>query len=354
MNIIQDQKIRSLVVGTCIAIIAFIVIAGMHWMTEILSPFFISVLFAVLILPIVNLFRKKGISTNISIFISIILVIVFGLVLTGILGLATAEVSQKIPEYNERIIELYNSGLEYLATKGFDKTELEEIAILDPDKVFSFSISFLKGILSSFSNFILVILLTIFLLIEFVKIRIKMESIKFDEDSFYFKLHELYLDQQKYLSITAISGLIAAVADVILLLILGIDFAILIGFLSFLFNFIPNIGFFITIIPPAILALLKFGALKAIIVVVGFFIINTIVDNVIKPKFIGEEFNISILIVFLSLLFWGWVLGPIGAILSIPLTLTFKRLISILKDHKGLYEAYISAETATDNEVLEE
>jgi len=351
---IKNLNINPLVAGTCIAIIVFIVIASMHWMAEILNPFFISVLFAVLILPIVNLFRKMGISTNISLLISILLAAVFGLVLTGVLGLAAAEVSQKIPEYNERINELYNSGLNYLATKGFDKTDLEQLSILDPNKLFSFSISFLSGIFSSFSNFILVILLTIFLLIEFVKIRIKLESSSFDEDSFYFKLHELYLDQQKYLSITAITGLIAAVADVILLLILGIDFAILIGFLSFLFNFIPHIGFFMTIIPPAILALLKFGALKAIIIVVGFYIINTIVDNVIKPKYLGQEFNISILIVFLSLLFWGFVLGPIGAILSIPLTLTFKRLINILKDHKRLYEASISSENATDNEVAEE
>lgn len=353
MNI-KNLSINPLVAGTCIAIIVFIVIAGMHWMAEILNPFFISVLFAVLILPIVNLLRKKGASTNISLLISILLVIVFGLLLTVILGLAAADVSQKIPEYNDRVIELYNSGLKYLTAKGFDKTELEKLSILDPKKLFSFSITFLNNIFSTFSNFILVIFLTIFLLIEFVKIRIKLESSNFDEDSFYFKLHELYLDQQKYLSITAITGFIAAVADVILLLVLGIDFAILIGFLSFLFNFIPHIGFFMTIIPPAILALLKFGAFKAIIVIVGFYIINTIVDNVIKPKFLGEEFDISILMVFLSLLFWAWVLGPIGAILSIPLTLTFKKLVDILNHNKRLYEAYISPENATDNQVGEE
>ena len=83
-------------------------------------------------------------------------------------------------------------------------------------------------------------------------------------------------------------------------------------------------------------------------------IINTIVDNVLKPKFIGEEFDMSILVIFLSLIFWGFVLGPIGAILSVPLTLAFKKIIVMFRDHKRLYEEYISSESSEGNQVEEE
>ena len=346
MNNKQIINTHPLISGTCISIIVFILIVSMHWLSEILNPFFISVLLAVIIMPIVKMFLNRGLSPNISLWITILFVTLLVLALTIILGFAAADVSQKIPEYNERIVEFYNSGLKYLESRGFDKTELQELKIFNPDKLFSFSISFLNGLFSSFSNFLLVILLTIFLLIEFVKIDIKIQSKDKKEDSFYSRLDQLYIDLKKYLSITAFTGLIAAVADVILLLILGIDFAILIGFLSFLFNFIPNLGFIMTIIPPFLLALLKFGLLKAIIVVIGFTVINTIVDNVIKPKFIGKEFDMTILLVFLSLLFWGLVLGPIGAILAVPLTLTSKRLINFLRE----YNNFNSTPLLTENE----
>jgi len=116
------------------------------------------------------------------------------------------------------------------------------------------------------------------------------------------------------------------------------------AFLSFLFNFIPNIGFFLTLIGPAILALLELGWISCLILIVGFVIINSLFDNVIKPKFVGKEFNISILMIFLSLLFWSWVLGAIGAILSVPLTITVKRIWEIFSENKGDDKAFRTPE----------
>ena len=88
-----------------------------------------------------------------------------------------------------------------------------------------------------------------------------------------------------------------------------------------------NIGFILSVVPPALITLLEFGWIHCVIVVVGFIVINTIVDNIVKPRFLGKEFNISILMVFLSLLFWGWVLGAIGAILGVPMTMAVKKII---------------------------
>ena len=110
------------------------------------------------------------------------------------------------------------------------------------------------------------------------------------------------------------------------MIVIGVDFAILWGFLAFLFSFIPNIGFILSVIPPAVLALIQFGWVQCVIVVVLYVLINTVVDNVVKPRYLGKEFNMSILVVFLSLLFWGWLLGAIGAILGVPLTMIGKRM----------------------------
>ena len=102
------------------------------------------------------------------------------------------------------------------------------------------------------------------------------------------------------------------------------DFPLLWGLLAFLLNFVPNIGSVIAAVPPVILAYVQLGALPTSIVILGFSIINVFIGSFIEPKFLGKGLGLSSLVVFLSLVFWGWVLGPIGMLLSVPLTITAK------------------------------
>jgi predicted PurR-regulated permease PerM len=133
-------------------------------------------------------------------------------------------------------------------------------------------------------------------------------------------------DVRKYVSIVSLTGVIVAVGNTVLLLILGVDFALLWGVLSFLFNFVPSLGFLLSLIPPASLALIAFGWQKALIVVVGFFIINAISENVIKTRFMAKGLDVSLLLVIISLLVWTWVLGPVGTIIGVPITLVLYRM----------------------------
>ena len=144
------------------------------------------------------------------------------------------------------------------------------------------------------------------------------------------KRMELGEQIRKYNSISALTGGLTAVGNLILLLIMGVDFPLLWAFLSFLFSFIPNIGFILSIIAPAFIALVELGPTAAIIVIVGFIIINGIVENVIRPKFMGKELNISLTMIFLSLIFWTWILGAMGAILAIPLTISAMKAWEIM------------------------
>ncbi|MEE9118243.1 MAG: AI-2E family transporter, partial [Calditrichia bacterium] len=144
------------------------------------------------------------------------------------------------------------------------------------------------------------------------------------------KITELADEIRKYVSISAFTGLLTAIGNFILLLILGVDFPFLWAFLSLLFSFIPNIGFVLSVIPPAFLALAESGVTEAIIIVIGFVIINAIVENIIKPKFMGEELNLSLFVIFLSLIVWTWILGAMGAILAIPLTISAMKAREIL------------------------
>jgi predicted PurR-regulated permease PerM len=134
-------------------------------------------------------------------------------------------------------------------------------------------------------------------------------------------------DLRGYVILTAQLAGLTGIGATIFLLILGVDLPILWGVLTFLLSFIPTVGLFLAMILPALLALLEFGTAKALLVVAGFLLIDAVIENVIKPKFLGESLDISPLVIILSLIFWAAVLGPVGALLAVPLTLAVKELV---------------------------
>jgi len=338
MSKISKLKIHPLLAVACVVII----VAGMQAIAPVLNLFLVALLLAVSILPILSWQLKRGWSRTLALSLTTLLVAVIGASLTAVLGLAINNIVGKVPFYKERVTELYQSVLTYIESIGIKMADIESLELLSPDKLFSIGSGFLEGIFSSFGNFFFILLLMIFILIQFSEMHVRAERGEYGEDSWQSRFGEIANDLKKYISITAVSGLMAAVANVILLVILGVDFAVMWGFLSFFFSFIPNIGFILSVIPPALIALLEYGWPHCLIVVVGFIAINTVVDNVIKPRFLGQEFEISILTVFISLLFWGWVLGPIGAILGVPMTISAKKIITFMNkdmDAQGDFSA---------------
>jgi len=303
-----------------------VIVAGIKEIAPVLNIFLVALLLAVSISPILTWQIKKGWPKAVSLIVTIFIVLVVTAALSTMLGIAANNMASKAPEYEQRITELYKSGLDMLAGKGIGINEIKQLDLFSPDRLVSFATSFIENIFSTFGNVAFVLLLMIFILIEFADLTKKSKSGEFAVGSWQHRFSDISNDLRKYVSINAVMGLLAAVADVILMLIMGIDFAIIWGFLAFFFSFIPNIGFFLSVIPPALVALIEYGWVHCVILVVGFVVVNAIIDNIIKPKYFGQEFNMSILLVFLSLLFWGWVLGPIGAILGVPLTMSVKKM----------------------------
>ncbi len=316
-------NIHPLLAGASIVII----LAGVREIAPVLNIFLVALLLAVAVSPLLTWQLRRGWPKAVSLAFTILIVIVIMGFVSTILGVAINNIAGKAPFYQEKIAELYHAGLNALTARGLDVSEVQKLDIVSPDKIVGYMTSFLQSILSTFGNFFFVVLLMVFILIEFADITIKADRGLFAEDSWQNRFGDISNDLKKYVTINAVAGLIAAVADFILLLILGVDFAVLWGFLAFLFSFIPNIGFVLSVVPPALLALLEYGWGHCILVVVGYVIFNSIVDNVIKPRYLGKEFKMSILVVFLSLLFWGWLMGAIGAILGVPLTMAVKRIV---------------------------
>ncbi len=320
------NKVHPVIVIACLVIIT----AGMKVSAPILNPILLAALFAISLVPLVYWLIRKGLKQGTAIAFSILIVAVGGLFMIGALGAAMTRLVQNMPVYGERLSVLLKGVIDFLAARGIDIADIKHLEAFSPSNLAKFALALIGDMIALFGNAVLVLLLVIFFLIEFIKLRVNVDSGLLSSDTWMAKIAGLGGEIRTYVSITAFTGFLTAIGNIILLLILGVDFPILWGFISFLTNFIPNIGFFIALVPPVFLALIESGGMYALIVVVGYIVINSVAENVIKPRFMGKELSMSILLIFLSLIFWGWVLGPVGAILAIPLTISLRKILEIM------------------------
>ena len=328
------MKVNVLQISAYLVIIA----AGMKAAADVLNIVFLAILIGSSVLPLILWLMKKGVPKPLSLLITILILVIIIVMMGSLLSVGIVGVVEKIPEYEQQLISLKDGIVEFSAGLGVDISKLLSFREFESEKIISIVKDFISGIVSTFSNFALIVLLIVFMLIDSADLHYNIYKGKKEVSPIAAKRMELREEISKYNSISASTGALTAVGNLILLLILGVDFPVLWAFLSFLFSFIPNIGFLLSVIPPAFVALVGLGPLPALFVLIGFVVINGIVENVIKPKFMGKELNISLTVIFLSLIFWSWILGPMGAILAIPLTMSVMKAKEIFYSNEhGLH-----------------
>ena len=320
------MKLHALQIAAYLVIIA----AGMKAAAPFLNVVFLALLIGVSVLPLIIWLMKKGVPKSVSLLITIVTLILIIVFISSVLSAAIVGLADKIPQYEQQIGSLKNTTTQFLSGLGIDVSNIFSMEELKSDKVIGIAKEFITGLVSTFSNFALILFLIIFMLIDSAEVQYKIIKGERIISPSHAKRIELRDEIRKYNSISAFTGVITAVGNLILLLIMGVDFPVLWAFLSFLFSFIPSVGFILSVIPPAFIALIEMGPVAALIVLIGFVIINGIVENVIRPKFMGKELNVSLTTIFLSLIFWTYILGAIGAILAIPLTIAAMKAWQIL------------------------
>jgi len=305
-------------------ITAYIIIigAGLKFAAPIVNLILLALLLAGSLMPVIIWLMKKRVPKAVAILITVLLLIIITMIIGSVVSVAVVGIADKVPQYEAQLGNLRNNTIQFFSGLGVDISNIRSIPELSPGNILDVATGFIAGVISTFSNFSIVVLLIIFLLIDAADLRYRVNKGDKELSAGWLKLEELFTEIRKYVSISAFTGMITAIGNLVLLLILGVDFPVLWAFLSFLFSFIPSIGFILSVLPPALLALLDFGVTEMIIVLVGFIVINAIVENVVKPKVMGEELNLSLFVIFLSLIVWTWILGAIGAILAIPLTIS--------------------------------
>jgi predicted PurR-regulated permease PerM len=268
---------------------------------------------------------KKGLKPGASVLVSILFVLAGGLLLVGLFSISTARLAEKLPTYQARLSAIRDNVMAALAGRGVDISQIAAFQPLDPNRALAAAGGFLGSLASALGTSILIILIAAVVLYEITGVRV-LHGKGERPGTLAARFDEITGQSRQYIALTGLAGLIQAAFNLVILLLVGVDAPLTWAVLFFFLNFIPGVGFLFALIPPAALALLEYGWQRALMVVVGWWVVNLIGDNVIKPRLFVKGLDISFTTILFAVVFWSWVLGPAGAILAVPLALSLKRM----------------------------
>lgn len=301
-----------------------IVVAGLKSASTLIVPILLAVFLAIVCLPLLNLLVDKGVPEYVGLLLIFAFVVALWFALVLLVSSALSGFTGNVPFYQERLRSTVGDGWVWLSSHGIniDKSMLEQI--FDPAKIMLFVTGLLNGLAGVLKNAFLIILVFIFMILEATGIPEKILAINDKNDDALKTYAAITSGVNRYLAIKAATSCATGFVIYLFLTFQGIDFPILWGVFAFILNFVPNVGSLIASIPPIILALIQFGPQQALVTACGYLVVNIVTGSIIEPKIMGQGVGLSALVVFLSLIVWGWVLGPVGMLLSVPLTMTAK------------------------------
>ncbi|MFK5893965.1 MAG: AI-2E family transporter [Pseudomonadota bacterium] len=301
-----------------------IILAAVKMMEPIIAPLLISIFIAAISAPTMFWFMQHKIPQTLAIAMVFSLVFISSVVIFNVVGSSLSHFIADIPEYQQKLEKISLDLIPYANNLGLNLNPEELNQVFDLSAVMGFVGKTFKGVLNTLTNVFLILLLVVFILIEFASFGKKMRKISVDPKKTMASLHYFSQTLNHYIVLKSLMSLLTAIPICLVLYLLDIDYPLLWGFLVFLLNFIPNIGSIIAAVPVVLLAIVQHNFFTAIMVMALFFAVNNIVGNMIEPKLMGRKLGLSSLIVFVSLVFWGSLLGTVGMFLSVPLTMALK------------------------------
>jgi AI-2 transport protein TqsA len=307
---------------------ATVTVAGMRSIEDILGPVFLALVLTIAALPIRGMLTRRGVPWWLGTLAAIIAVYLGVVLLTGSIVVAGARFTQLIPAYQDDFAGLLDNVHDLLDNMGVDDEQIQTVlSSFDFGQLTDFAASLLGSMLSLLTNLGFVVALVLFMCIDSGSFATQLQGTRDRRPGFVQAMESFAAGTRKYFIVATVFGLIVAVIDTVFLLAVGVPAAVLWGLLAFITNYVPNIGFLLGLIPPAILALLEGGPGLMLAVIVAYSVINVIIQSVIQPKIVGDAVGLSASVTFLALVVWAWIIGPLGAVLAIPLTLLAKALL---------------------------
>lgn len=321
-----SQASRIMITSAAVVII----IAGLKEAASFIVPFLMSVFIAVISFPLMWNLQQRGLPKGLALMAVVLVVLLAGVMLAWLIGTSLTDFSRMLPEYQRKIAEQWAFVLQWLNGHGISVSgTLKDM--IDPTAAVGLVSSILKGFGNMLTNSFLILLTVTFILLEAAALVQKLPVIngelvsseKGEQRSASFT-HVFVNKLRDYMSMKTIISMFTGVIIGVALWLIGVDYPVLWGVLAFMLNFVPNIGSIIAAVPAVLLTIVQLGIGPAFLVAAVYVAVNILIGSILEPRFMGKGLGLSTLVVFVSLIFWGWVLGPVGMLLSVPLTITVK------------------------------
>lgn len=313
-----------------------IVLAGLKAAETIVIPIILAIFIGIICTPPLHFLTRKGVPVVISLVLIIVFLVVFGGLLGLIIASAVDSFIERLPEYQQRLEAEMVSILPWLESLGVPITRQQLLTYFNPSLLMDWVSKALTGLGALVTNVFLILFIVIFFLFEEAGLADKLRLALPNADNSLKNTSKFVKQVNKYLVIKSIISLITGALVSLFLWAVGVDFPLLWGLIALLMNFIPNIGSILAAVPAVLLASVQLGFAEAGIVALGYLVINTLIGNIVEPRFMGRGLGLSPLVVFLSLILWGWLFGAVGMFLSIPLTMIAKIALEQAPSTRGI------------------
>ncbi|MGR8918442.1 MAG: AI-2E family transporter [Gammaproteobacteria bacterium] len=308
--------------GLFLAAAFVVVIAGMKAASAIVVPFLIAVFVAVLASSPLFWLRARGVPMWLALPLIVVAIIGVMVLLTALLGASLDGFSARLPLYQARLRDIVIEGLRYAGQHGVEVSVERVRDAFDPSRAIGVANRILSALTNLLGNAFMILFTIAFILLEAATLPDKLRRVT-GHDTLAAQ-RAILEGVRRYIGVKFVVSAATGACIGLLALVMKIDFPFLWAILGFLLNFVPTIGSMIAAVPACLVALVQFGLGPALVTGLGYFAINVTFGNIVEPRWMGRTMGLSTLVVFLSLVFWGWVLGPIGMLLSVPLTMVVK------------------------------
>jgi predicted PurR-regulated permease PerM len=329
----------------------FVVMFGLQAFRGIVGPTFLALMLVILMVPLQHWMIRKNWPRWLAITTMVLGAYAILITLGLILLYAAAKFATLVAQYAPSSDAITKDAQSFLSNLGIGQKQIDAATgSISPQSVATIFTDVLSSLSSVAGSLFFVLAVIIFLGLDSLGFTDRLRYTAKSRPDISAAMANFTSGTRTYLAVSTIFGGIVAVVDTIALYIMGIPAPILWGIVSFVTNYIPNIGFVIGVIPPAILGLLVGGWKLAILVVVVYSVINFLIQSIIQPKFVGDSVNLATTVTFLSMAIWTWTIGPLGALLAVPLTLLTKAILIDLDPSTRWIGTLLGSTTPVDDE----
>ena len=301
-----------------------IILSGIRVAADIIVPFILALFIAVVLNPVLQRMVKHRIPRVIAVSLLIVIIVMLMVLLLAYLGTSLNELARTLPQYRSSLVIPLKNLEPWLQRAGIGVSVDELVKYIDPNAAMTLVTNLLAQLSNAMSSIFLLLLTVVFMLLEVPQLPNKLKQMMRRPIEGMAAIQRAIDSVSHYLVLKTAISIVTGLVAWGMLAALDVRFAFVWGLLAFALNYIPNIGSVLAAIPPIAQVLVFSGLYDALVVFAGYLVINLVFGNILEPRIMGRGLGLSTLVVFLSLIFWGWLLGPVGMLLSVPLTIIVK------------------------------